>query len=228
VSDFIHKEFPKSVGRKEFWKQIKRTVNGKEVSEEDIKHIIKQISDHISPNENDHLLDLGCGNAALASNFFSSIGKYTGVDFSEYLLGVAQEFFNPINVEYVYDSAENFINNCSSPKIYTKILIYGVMSYFGRDGLIKILSNIKSDFVSTERIFIGNIPNKLKAQEFYDNRSVKNFNLEDSKSAIGTWWDPEELTQLCYQIGFKVKLLYMPESFYGSKYRFDILLINEK
>ena len=224
MSDFIHKEFPKSVGREEFWKQIKRTVNGKEVSEEDITNIVNQITDHISPNENDHLLDLGCGNGALASNFFSSINKYTGVDFSEYLLGVAQEFFNPINVEYIYDSAENFINNCSSPKIYTKILIYGAMSYFGRGGLIKALTHIKSDFVNTERIFIGNIPNKLKAREFYDNGGVKIFNLEDSNSAIGTWWDPEELTQVCNEIGFKVKLLYMPDSFYASKYRFDILL----
>ena len=91
----MHKEFPKSVGRDEFWKQIKRTVNGKEVSEEDISNIVKQITNHILPNKEDHLLDLGCGNGALASNFFPSIGQYTGVDFSEYLLGVAQEFFNP-------------------------------------------------------------------------------------------------------------------------------------
>jgi SAM-dependent methyltransferase len=224
MSEYMHKEFPKSVGRDEFWKQIKRTVNGKEVSEEDISNIVKQITNHILPNKEDHLLDLGCGNGALASNFFPSIGQYTGVDFSEYLLGVAQEFFNPENVEYVDDSAENFINNCESPQIYTKILIYGVMSYFGRKGLINILTKIKNDFVNSDCVFVGNIPNKLKAQEFYDNEGVTNFDVEDSKSAIGTWWDPEELIQICNDIGFKVELLYMPDSFYGSKYRFDILL----
>jgi cyclopropane fatty-acyl-phospholipid synthase-like methyltransferase len=224
MSEYIHKEFPKSVGRDEFWKQIKRTVNGKEVSEEDISNIVKQITNHIKPNKEDHLLDLGCGNGALASNFFPRIGQYTGVDFSEYLLGVAQEFFNPENVEYVDDSAENFINNCESPQIYTKILIYGVMSYFGRKGLINMLTKIKNDFVNSDYVFIGNIPNKLKAQEFYDNGSVTDFDVEDSKSAIGTWWDPEDLILICNDIGFKVELLYMPDSFYGSKYRFDILL----
>jgi len=224
MSEYIHKEFPKSVGRDEFWKQIKRTVNGKEVSEEDISNIVNQITNHLHPNERDHLLDLGCGNGALASNFFPSIGQYTGVDFSEYLLGVAQEFFNPENVEYIDDNAENFISNCENPQIYTKILIYGVMSYFGRKGLINILTKIKNDFVSSDFVFIGNIPNKLKAQEFYDNGGVTNFDVDDSKSAIGTWWDPEELIQICNDIGLKVELLYMPDSFYGSKYRFDVLL----
>jgi SAM-dependent methyltransferase len=224
MSEYIHKEFPKTVGRNEFWKQIKRTVNGKEVSEEDISNIVRQINEHMLLNEEDHLLDLGCGNGALASNFFNSIRGYTGVDFSDYLLDVAREFFNSESVNYINDTAEKFVQNCQSPESYSKVLIYGVMSYLGRCGLVGVLSDINRKFTNLDCVFVGNIPNKLKAEDFYAARGVTDFDLEDRKSAIGMWWDPEDLTNLCNDIGFKVELLYMPDRFYGSKYRFDMLL----
>ena len=224
MSDYIHKEFPKTVGRKDFWNQIKRTVNGKRVSEEDISNIVKQITNHIHPNKKDHLLDLGCANGALASYFFPIINKYTGVDFSKYLLGVAKEFFNPKNVQYVDEDAVVFINSCDNSKIYTKILIYGTMAYFSREGLINTITKIKKDFINCEKVFIGNIPNRLKAKEFYNKGGVMEFNLDDNKSSIGIWWNPDELIKICKEIGFKTEILYMPDSFYGSKYRFDILL----
>ena len=72
--DYIHKQHPKTVGKTEFWKQIKRTVNGKEVSDSDIKKIVCAINDALQLNENDYVLDLGCGNAALASYFLPKIG----------------------------------------------------------------------------------------------------------------------------------------------------------
>lgn len=224
MSEYIHKEFPKTVGRNEFWKQIKRTVNGEEVSEQDISNIVKQINDYMLFNDGDHLLDLGCGNGALASNFFPSIRWYTGVDFSDYLLDVAEEFFSPESVKYINDNAENFIKNCETPESYSKVLIYGVMSYLGREGLIGVLSGINRKFVSLDSIFIGNIPNKLKAKTFYAAGGILDFDLDDKTSAIGMWWDPADLTKLCIDLGFKVELLYMPDSFYGSKYRFDMVL----
>jgi|688.fasta_scaffold284443_2 SAM-dependent methyltransferase len=224
MNDQMHKEFPKTVGRKEFWKQIKRTVHGKEVSEEDISDIIKQITNYIHPNKKDHLLDLGCGNGALASYFFGDINRYTGVDFSKYLLGVAKEFFNPKNVKYIEENIEVFVKRCDDPQIYTKILIYGTMSYLPREVLIETIIKIKKNFINCEYLFIGNIPNRLKANFFFDKRSAGEFDLDDNGSSIGIWWNPEELKKICNDIGYKTKLLYMPHRFYGSKYRFDILL----
>jgi len=224
MKNYIHKEFPKTVGRRDFWKQIKRTVNGQEVSEKDISRIVTQVSQNLCLRKSDHLLDLGCGNGALASNFFSEVGYYTGVDFSEYLLDVAKEFFNPEGVKYIDSSVESFVNNCDNPSEYTKILIYGVMSYFGREGFIQILTKIKQDFINAKCIFIGNIPNELKAEEFYGNRGVLEYDVGDMNSAIGTWWTPEGLLRCCNEIGFKAELFYMPTCFYGAKYRYDIRL----
>ena len=98
------------------------------------------------------------------------------------------------------------------------------MSYFLRNDLINIILKINKDFINCERVFIGNIPNRLKAKEFYQKRGVMRFNLDDNKSPIGIWWSPDELIKICNEIGYKTKILYMPDSFYASKYRFDILL----
>ena len=56
MSEFLHKEYPKTVGRNEFWKQIKRTVNGKEVSQKDINQIVFQIKNKLKLSSQDILL----------------------------------------------------------------------------------------------------------------------------------------------------------------------------
>ena len=58
----------------------------------------------------DHLLDLGCGNAALASRVFDHLARYTGVDFSSYLLEIATEYFSPDeSVRYVEADAADYV-----------------------------------------------------------------------------------------------------------------------
>jgi len=77
-NDFMHKEFPKQFSKDDFWSQIKRTVDGKPVSEDDIDMIISQITSNLELEPNSHLLDIGCGNGALAARLFPYLNKYTG------------------------------------------------------------------------------------------------------------------------------------------------------
>ena len=225
MNDFMHKEFPKTVGRTEFWKQIKRTVNGKEVEEEDIQMIISQIKDKLKFDKGDHLLDLGCGNAALSSNFFREIKKYTGVDFSSYLLEVATEFFKPSgNISYVNDEILNFVNTTEGCGLYSKALVYGAMAYLSRQEFSQLVDQLNNRFVNCRDIFIGNIPNKHRAAKFYRDKADLGLNLENPKSPIGVWWTPEEIQELGHQSGFEVEVLTMPPNFYASEYRFDVSL----
>lgn len=225
MSDFIHKEYPKTVGETDFWKQIKRTVNGKDVSIEDIQMIVEKIMSNMNFNKNDHLLDFGCGNGALASYFFPEIGKYTGVDFSEYLLSIANKYFKPNNdVNYIENNVTDFIDEERYVDVYSKVLVYGVMSYFSREELYGTLEKIARDYVNVEKIYIGNIPNKDKAKDFFSNRNILDYDLNDPKTPIGMWWIPEDLLMICNEIGFEASVLFMPDNFYGAKYRFDLLL----
>ena len=224
MSEFLHKEYPKTVGRKEFWKQIKRTINGKEVSQKDINQIVLQIKNKLKLSSQDILLDLGCGNGALASNFYDHIKKYVGVDFSDYLIEIANEYFLNQNSIFIKNSIQSYLNEINDDNEINKILIYGCASYLSKEDLINCLSLILKKFNKLQKIFIGNIPNLMFAKEFYDKRKVLDFNLEDEKSLIGVWWCPENLNEIMNDIGFRSKIIYMPKSFYSSHYRFDILL----
>jgi SAM-dependent methyltransferase len=222
---YIHHEHPKTVGRCEFWKQIKRTVNGESVSESDIKIIVDSVIGGLELNQSDSLLDLGCGNAALASNFFPLIKNYQGVDFSEYLLEIAQEYFF-INKQTTF---QNLDLRTSSHLINTDVnfnkgLLYGVASYFNEKQLIAILRNVFFEKIGLEKLYIGNIPNLHYAQSFFKKREISSYSLSDPDSAVGVWWDPAEFRMLLLKIGLESTLIFPPESFYGYPFRFDIVV----
>jgi SAM-dependent methyltransferase len=224
MSDYIHKEHPKTVGKTEFWKQIKRTVNGQEVSEKDIDAIIFQIKNNLLFNRTDELLDFGCGNGALASRLFPLISHYSGVDFSQYLLDIAKEYFQPTDkVNYYFSDIISFLNTKFLHSNPTKILIYGVMAYLTREEVSYLFSKMMESN-GLQRVFIGNIPNSSFAKEFYLNREITDYDLNDAKSEIGVWWDPIAICKIAEEVGFTTKVLTMPSGFYSAHYRFDLVL----
>ncbi len=224
-NDYLHQEYPKRFPRHEFWQQIKRTVNGQQVTEFDIELIIKQIESHLDLQSHNHLLDLGCGNAALASRLFVRIDKYTGVDFSTYLLGVASEYFRPNeNINYIESDMRAIENYAADAHAIDKILIYGCIAYLDRSAVVELLRGLKSKFAKLERIFIGNIPNRKCAPQFFAARGLVDFDLDQAQSPIGLWWEPDELQRIGESLGFQSEVLFMPANFYGGQYRFDLLL----
>lgn len=223
--DYLHKEYPKQFDRDAFWQQIKRTVNGKPVSEQDIQMIVDQISGALRFRPGDVLLDLGCGNAALASYLFDSISEYHGVDFSEYLVGVAREFFSiPGKTHFCCGDAVEATLEFPEASRITRVLVYGVISYLSADSVSTLLKTIWSQYSACERIFIGNVPDKTKAADFFQRRNVVDYRLDDPKSPIGVWWSADEFVALGEACGFNVDIMTMPNDFYGAGYRFDVLM----
>jgi SAM-dependent methyltransferase len=229
--DFLHKEFPKQFERDEFWRQIKRTVNGQPVTENDIEMIVTQIVGRLRLTSADHLLDLGCGNGALASRLFNQIGKYTGIDFSDYLLSIASEFFAPHNgVRYQAADIRNvddyFVDNedLGGNKEVSKALIYGCVAYLSKQDVASLLQKLGSKFTKLNSIFIGNIPNRKMAAEFFAIRDISDYDLDNPDSQIGVWWDVDALIHEAQQAGYRANCHMMPSGFYGHRYRFDLLL----
>ena len=68
-SEYDYTERPKLFDKNDFWRQVRRTINGKPVDETQINLIINQVCTILSLNKNDDLLDLGCGNGALTTRF---------------------------------------------------------------------------------------------------------------------------------------------------------------
>jgi SAM-dependent methyltransferase len=222
--DFLHKEFPKKFARDDFWAQIKRTVNGQPVSERDIALIVEQIKRNLRLTADSHLLDLGCGNGALAARLFPYVRKYAGVDFSSYLLGIAREYFQPnSNITYIEADARTFVGTHVPTESFDRVLIYGCMSYFTREDFSVLLSNVHRRFPGVSTLFVGNVPDLSRAAEFFAARKIVEYELENPQTPIGVWWAPGHLRQLGERIGFSAECLVMPDEFYGSRYRFDVV-----
>ena len=72
-SDYFHKEYPKTLDPDDLWGQVRRTVNGKPVSDAQIALIVAAIRDGLQFSKEDVVLDLACGNGALSSYFFERL-----------------------------------------------------------------------------------------------------------------------------------------------------------
>ena len=76
---------------------------------------------------------------------------------------------------------------------------------------------------SQKTVFIGNLPDKDRATEFYKKQADVE-ELADSCSQIGIWRTCREFELLANDAGWKAKFSTMPAGFYASYYRYDALL----
>src|SRR5688572_907627 len=151
MKDYIHKEFPKSCDPDDFFGQVKRTVNGKPVGPEQINMIIDSIVNGLQLEKKDVMFDLGCGNGALSVLMFSNMSKYYGVDFSEYLIGIAKKNFEKPGFLFECAEANEYMEKAVPDPEFTKGLCYGVFSYFEKESAARILRNIHSKYTGISR-----------------------------------------------------------------------------
>lgn len=222
---FDHNEYAKTRDPDDYWGQIRRTVNGKPVSEEQIRMIIDSIQKALAPAPDDVLLDLACGNGALSHRLFDSYAEYLGVDFSEHLIDVARKNFEvlPSHRFLLHDAAE-YLRSAPNPERFTKVLCYGSFSYFPAASASDALRFLHDRFINVRRIFIGNLPDRDRATEFYKDRMASAEELLDHRSQIGIWRNRAEFDLLARDAGWKTDFSIMPADYYASAYRYDVLL----
>lgn len=218
-------DFARTKSPKDYWGQIKRTVNGEPVSEDQIDLIVNTIKKNLrlKPTKLDNLLDLGCGNGALSFRLFDCLRYFYGVDYSEYLIEVAKrDFEKKPNYEFGNFEAQSFLLDCEDPLIYNKALCYGTFSYFNNaEALLKIISE---KFININVLFIGNLPDLDRIDRFYKDQIPEKNELLNPDSALGIWRNKEEFSEIAKSTGWKCTFSQAPESFYASHYRYDVLL----
>lgn len=223
--EFDHKEYPKLVGDKDYWAQVKRTVNGQPVSDSDIAMITTAIRQglQLKAGGQDHLLDLGCGNGALTSLFYDSLATALGVDFSEYLIEIAQRDFQvKSRFEYLVDDAHHFLDTTPQGETFNKVLMYGCFAYF--PDAQATLELLRARCPNVERVFIGNMPDLNLASKFYYKGLPDESELRDFDSKIGIWRTEEEFHALADAAGWQAAFPRMPTGFYAAHYRYDVVL----
>lgn len=220
-----YREYPKILSREELWRQVRRTVRGKPVSEEQIAMIVAAIRVQLRLSDDDILLDLACGNGALGSYLIDDCALIHGVDRSEYLIEVADsQFAVPNRTMFLVDDAAHYIEHEPDPTRFTKVLCYGSFSYFSEQDAVKILTGLARRFVNVKQVLIGNLPDAARADRFYPAGKDYHSELLDYTAAIGIWRSERELRDLASITGWKVEIGIMPRDFYAAHYRFDAVL----
>jgi cyclopropane fatty-acyl-phospholipid synthase-like methyltransferase len=221
----FYQELSQKCDPKDFWGQVKRTVNGKPFNKAQIDLIKKTIINHLKLKKTDSLLDIGCGNGALSALFLEKINSLVGVDFSEYLISIAKENFEkkPNHIFHLGDAYKFIVDYENKDKI-TKSVCYGTFAYFNFRTSEKMLSHLNKEYKNLARIFLGNLPDKDRAEKFFYNNIDYASQLNDSKSAIGIWRTKDEMKKLAASCGWKTKFHQMPQRFHGAHYRYDVLL----
>ncbi len=220
-----YKEYPKTLDRDDLWGQVRRTVNGKPVPHEQIVMIVQVIRNELQLCADDIVLDLACGNGALASHLIEDCGMIHGVDWSEYLIEVANSRFAlPHKTTFLVDDAAHYVENEPDPSRFTKVLCYGSFSFFSKEDAVRVLTGLARRFVNVKQVFIGNLPDAARADRFYPTGKDYCEELRDHTGAIGVWRSESELRDLASMTGWKLEITMMPMDFYAAHYRFDAVL----
>jgi len=115
-----YQEYPKTLPRDDFWGRCVAPLWG-DASAKRKWLLVDHIREQLRLRPGDILLDIGCGNGALAPKLFDDCAGYAGVDLSPYLIEVAQEFFaDPPNYLFFNSDAAEFVEFVDEPDRFTR------------------------------------------------------------------------------------------------------------
>ncbi len=211
--------------RDDFWRQVRRTVGGEPVSEQQIDLIVGAILEGLKFEPHNSLLDLACGNGALTARLYPHCESSVGVDSSEYLISVAEQFFAARPSRgFVLDDLVHFTSESHNPNNFDKVLCYGSFAYLSDHDAEEALTNITKRFTNVSRVFLGNLPDLDRIDHFYRVGVPSQTVLEDPMSPIGVWRTRSYFTRLALELGWRSVVSVMPEAFFAADYRFDVTL----
>jgi len=226
MSGYFYQEHSKTCDPDDYWGQVKRTVNGKPVTQDQIDMIVAAVCDGIELEERDYLLDLCCGNGALTTYFFDRCRGGVGVDLSDFLVGIAKErFAKRPSEEYVLADALEFVKTVDRPERFTKAACYGAFMFLTADSATELLATLRRRFTSLSRFFIGNLPDRARAREFFRADQYRPGIEDDPGSPTGIWRTEEDFIRLSESAGWSVSIRRMPAAFYAAHYRYDAVLV---
>ncbi len=212
---------PTTCAPDDFWGQVRRTVKGKPIGQDQIDLIVRQAREVLGFQPRDVLLDLCCGNGALSRYFFEDCSEFLGVDQSPPLIDVAKRNFeNPPRFLFLQSDLLEYLRQEDNPGRFTKALWYGAFSYFSREGAAEALELLFRRFTGARTIYIAPIPDLDRAAEFYPAGKDYEGELTDHTTSIGRWWTRDEVCGLSTKAGWRVEVSFFQKEYYQAHYRF--------
>lgn len=219
-----YQEYPKTLAQDDFWGQVRRTIMGRRITEEEVTTLVDYVRELLELRPRDVLLDLGCGNGALSARLFDGCARYAGVDLSAYLIEIAKSYFErPPGYIFFHGDAAEFAASVERPESFTKILCFSMLQYLPAGAVDGLMRAVSECLPSTHRFVLCDIPDRDRAERFF-HEGYTDRDLDEHQSQIGRWWSTEDVGVLGARFGWEVVTTRMPEDFFNAKYRFDAIL----
>lgn len=203
----------------------------------DFDKIANDIKDKLNFDPEDVVLDLCCGNAALAMRIAPFCKKIHGVDFSGELIKTAERIMmkeSIMNMELHLEDAMK-IDKMFVEDTFDKSYCYFSFQYFSRKNREAILSKLSRVTKHKGWIFIGDIPDKTRIwnfyespQKFYREKLSRLLKFKEGECDLGWWVDPKEIVKWCEKRRMGVSVMPQDKNLPHSHYRFDVLIRNSK
>jgi hypothetical protein len=219
-----YREYPKTLPRDDIWGQVRRTINGRRISEAEVRVIVESVKAGLGLEGDDVLLDLACGNGALTERLFGSCGGVIGVDLSEYLIEIAKERFErPPAYVFLHDDVVRYVT-AAEPGRITKVLCYAGIQYLSPDDVRKMLRVLGVRFTRVKGVMLGNVPDKDRADRFFADPARRDAEVADPTAQIGVWYSQSEIAVLAADCGWAAAFTRLPEHVFNARYRYDAIL----
>jgi 2-polyprenyl-3-methyl-5-hydroxy-6-metoxy-1,4-benzoquinol methylase len=221
--------FPGQFSRCEFMRQVGKTYRGQPISRNQLNMIVEDVVRKLNLQKDDVVLDLCCGNGLITSAIAKKCRHVAGVDFSEFLIGVAREFSGASNLCYYCLPALEMTPEIFRPSIpFTKIYMYESLQHFREDQLAPLLATLR--LLSNEKtaILLASVPHKRKMLNFYNTAKLRSEFRERKRKGsleLGTWWNQSDIREICAAFNLRCRFLPQPDGLHTAHYRFDVRII---
>jgi cyclopropane fatty-acyl-phospholipid synthase-like methyltransferase len=206
-------------------KQVGKTVNGAEISANQIELIVDSIARTLRLASEDFLVDLCCGNGLLTRELAPLVRRTVGVDYTRGLIDTAKARHAFHNVEYLESDIMGLDKSHLSG--LKKVLMYEALQHFAIEQLSTLLEKF-SHLEAGSLVLIGSIPDRDKLRVFYDTDEKFAFYKQserERKPHMGRWWSVPEIETLVSASGaLEAQFLAQAPGLYTAHYRFDVLL----
>ena len=222
--------YPEKAGDTQYFKQVGKTVNGAPISQQQYDTLIHDIEALLALIEQDHVLDLCCGNGLITSEIAKKCHDVVGVDFSDVLIRRAQESKPGPNIKYIQMDARKIRElGAEYHGYFTKVLWYEALAFFDKNDLYEILNALKTITTDDATILIGSVLDAERKWNFFNTLSRKfnyviNIVLLGREVGLGKWWKHQEIREVGNQLGFNFELHYQDKTLHTAHYRMDIKL----
>ena len=221
----FYREHVQSLDPKDFWGQVRRTINGKPVDQAQIDMIVGAMTSLLDLRTDDTLLDLCCGNGALTTYLFERCSGGLGVDFSEYLIQVANEnFIRRPSEGYVHGDVLAYAAEEKRPERFTKAMCYGSFQFIPEASAAALLQTLRERFRGLRSLVLGNMPDRDRMHDFFRPEHYTPGIEHRADSPVGIWRTREAIAGMAESAGWRAEFYRMPAEYHASHYRFDALL----